>query len=315
MYFNFEDNHPDTPRLASSFTLLERVLLTVVLYLLVVIGALVAPKLEFVKAWEAERQEALRQQLEEQQKQQENTRFVFVQPKVDIRATKPPDLAELSDIDRRARSPQRTPDANNPMPFARGNSPERVEEAPAAKPTPEPPQPDNPASGAQPSKEAIPLPDSPTGVEPRTSPQDQPKGPALGVLSEAIKNVQKYAQQGGFGNLKSSVQENDPYISFDTKGVEFGPWLRRFIAQIKRNWFIPDAAMSFHGHVVLTFFVHKDGHISDLKILRVSDVTAFNNSAFNALAASNPTQPLPPEYPDTKAFFTVTFFFNESPDR
>ena len=33
----------------------------------------------------------------------------------------------------------------------------------------------------------------------------------------------------------------------------------------------------------------------------------------NALAASNPTQPLPPEYPDDKAFFTVTFFFNETP--
>ena len=27
----------------------------------------------------------------------------------------------------------------------------------------------------------------------------------------------------------------------------------------------------------------------------------------------NPTQPLPPEYPSDKAFFTVTFFYNETP--
>jgi hypothetical protein len=42
-------------------------------------------------------------------------------------------------------------------------------------------------------------------------------------------------------------------------------------------------------------------------------VDAFNNAAYNALAASNPTQPLPPEYPSDKAFFTVTFYYNESP--
>jgi hypothetical protein len=42
-------------------------------------------------------------------------------------------------------------------------------------------------------------------------------------------------------------------------------------------------------------------------------VDAFTNSAFNALLASNPTQELPPEYPADKAFFTVTFYFNEQP--
>ena len=67
------------------------------------------------------------------------------------------------------------------------------------------------------------------------------------------------------------------------------------------------------GHVVITFYVGKDGRITELKVLRPSDVGAFNNSAFNALAASNPTQPLPPEYPDDRAFFTVTFYFNENP--
>ena len=64
--------------------------------------------------------------------------------------------------------------------------------------------------------------------------------------------------QGGGGQF-------GPEIQFDTKGVEFGPWIRRFIAQVKRNWLIPYAAMSMKGHVVITFNVHKDGidHRSD----------------------------------------------------
>ena len=73
--------------------------------------------------------------------------------------------------------------------------------------------------------------------------------------------------------------------------------------------------MTMKGHVVVTFNVHKDGRIADLQVVKPSGVDAFTNSAFNALAASNPTVALPPEYPDSKAFFTVTFYFNETPDR
>ena len=59
------------------------------------------------------------------------------------------------------------------------------------------------------------------------------------------------------------------------------------------------------------------GHVmfDDLQVVKPSMVDAFTNSAFNELAASNPTAALPPEYPDDKAFFTVTFYFNETPPR
>jgi TonB family protein len=65
--------------------------------------------------------------------------------------------------------------------------------------------------------------------------------------------------------------------------------------------------------VVITFNVHKNGAISDLDVVGPSAIDAFNNAAYGALASSNPTQPLPPEYPADKAFFTVTFFYNEAP--
>jgi TonB family protein len=64
---------------------------------------------------------------------------------------------------------------------------------------------------------------------------------------------------------------------------------------------------------VITFNVHKDGSITDLQVVGPSSVGAFNSAAYGALATSNPTAPLPPEYPSEKAFFTVTFFYNEEP--
>jgi TonB family C-terminal domain len=104
-------------------------------------------------------------------------------------------------------------------------------------------------------------------------------------------------------------------VQFDAKGVDFSPWLRRFVGQIRRNWFVPESALREKGQVVVTFRVDKTGRITDVAVRTPSSVAAFNNSAFGAVLASNPTVPLPPEYPDESAFFTVTFYFNESPPK
>jgi TonB family protein len=314
MYFNFEDYRPDTPTLPRSLTRLEVFLLTIVVYLSFVIVMLVWPKLPFVQAWEAERRQALaKQQQEEMQRQRENARFVFVAPQVDLQARKAPERAELSDLDRKARTMERAVKPTNTMPFARGNSFEKIEGAP---PRPEQRAADapRPESKTEEQRQAIALPESPTATQPKSVETPQPRGPSAGVLADAIRNVQKYAPRDSYVNLQGGAdQDIAPSIQFDTNGVEFGPWLRRFIAQIRRNWFIPEAAMFQKGHVAITFYVGKDGRITELKILRPSAVSAFNNSSFNALAASNPTQPLPPEYPDDRAFFTITFYFNENP--
>jgi TonB family protein len=316
MYFNFEDYHPDTPRLPRSLTRLEVSLLTLVFYLSAVILILVWPHLAFVKAWEVERQQQMAKLAQEQlERQRESARFVFVQPRVDLQAPKPPPRADLSDLDRKARTVERAEKPTNNMPFSRGNTSERIEGAP---PTPQQRAQEaaQPQAKADADRQAISLPESPTAVDPKgvESPQ---RGPSAGVIADAIRNVQKYAPRDSYVNLQGGGdQDFAPAIQFDTKGVEFGPWLRRFIAQIRRNWFIPESAMFQKGHVVITFYVEKrDGRITELRVLRPSEVGAFNNSAFNALATSNPTYPLPPEYPDDRAFFTVTFFFNENPDR
>ena len=125
-------------------------------------------------------------------------------------------------------------------------------------------------------------------------------------MGDALRNLQRSMRSEAFDNLQGGGGQFGPEIQFDTKGVEFGPWIRRFIAQVKRNWIIPYAAMSMQGHVVITFNVHKDGAITDVTVVGPSSIDAFNNAAFGALSGSNPTQPLPSEYPTEKAFFTVT---------
>jgi len=321
MYFDFEDHRPETPILERPLTRLEQMLLTVIAYLLIVIGLILYPRLPFVKAAEAARLEKLEEQRKQQEDLRERAQFVFVQPRVEVETKVPPKLAELSDRTRRAQSMERARDPKNDIAFSRGNSAEKIindankERAqPSDAPAPPASADNGTANGGPRDPNALALPTAPQATIARNDPSRNPTlgGPAPGVLSDAIRNVQKYSQ----GETLQNVQGNGdfgPSIQFDTKGVEFGPWLRRFVAQIRRNWFVPYAAMSLRGHVVLSFKVHKDGTITDLLVNQPSAIDAFTKSAFNAIKSSNPTVPLPLEFPDENAPFVVTFYFNETP--
>jgi TonB family protein len=318
MYFDFEDYHPDIQPVGRAISWREGILLSIIAHMAAVILLLLLPKLFPYDA------EAARARIEGAQAQRlrDQARFVFVSPRADRPAPKAPERAEMSDIDRVARAPQRAPNPTNPLPFNRGNSPERVEATPKESARGQGPAPD-PAAGqksaATSPDDRLKLPESQTALQLPSERSLTPNGAngrsatGGGSLGDALRNLQRYTQGESFDNPGGSGGQFGPEIQFDTKGVEFGPWIRRFIAQVKRNWFIPYAAMSMKGHVAITFNVHKDGSITDLAVVGPCPVDAFNNAAFGALASSNPTQPLPPEYPSEKAFFTVTFFYNETP--
>ncbi len=353
MLINLDERRPEPPSIDTPMSRREGVILSMFLHAVAVVALLVAPQLPFVQRWQQEaeqaRQEALREALELQQQQpQDQPRFVFVQPRLDMSTGTPSERAPLADIDRSARSTEPRPDATNPQPFSEGNSLEFVERTEARElakgrgPAPEPSdsraaedaaaralaeaaqaQANAAAAAPAPAEGGLEMRERDTAVLPRgtqgtvappartgTAAAARPPGGALG---EALRNLEKYVQDEALNNQGGGNSPFGPYIQFDTKGVEFGPWIRRFIAQIKRNWLIPEAAMLLKGHVAITFNVHKDGRITDIAVLKPSGVDAFDRAAANSLAWSNPTQPLPPEYPSPTAFFTVTFFYNEQP--
>ena len=313
IHFDFDDRYQDELIVGSAISRREGVLLSVVLHAMIVGVLLFGPEWTFLRVdpaeLEAQRQEQLRQQ---QEQERDEGRFVFVQPRADFEARRPPPRAELSDIDRQAQAPQRAVEPQNPLPFSRGNSSERVEAAVEERargadteiePNTEPPKPEP----AEPLAAALPPAD--TGL--RQSPEIS--RPAPGRLGDALRNLERYVQNQTFENPQGGANDPGATIQFDTKGVEFGPWIRRFVAQVRRNWFIPHAAMTFRGRVVIQFNIHKSGRITDIAVVGPSNIDAFNRSAYNAIFSSNPVEPLPPEYPEPTAFFTVTFYYNESP--
>ena len=310
MYFDFEDHRPETPILERPLTRLEQILLTVIGYLLIVIGLILYPRLPFVKAFEAARLEKLAAERRLQEERREPMQYVFAMPKVQ-RERIPPKPRYLSDESHTAQTNQRVQIPKNDVPASRGDSPEkRIADSSQ-------PQPDASREATAPPRSdpnALALPTAPQATIVRNEPSKNPtlEGRPPGLLSDAIRNVQKYSQ----GETLQNVQGNGdfgPSIQFDSKGVDFGPWLRRFIAQIRRNWFVPYAAMSLRGHVVLSFKVHRDGSITELQVNQPSSIDAFTKSAFNAIKLSNPTVPLPSEFPDENAPFIVSFYFNETP--
>lgn len=301
MYFDFDDRYRDIEPVGSAINRRDGVAVSILVHAAIVAALLFLP--DFLP------QRSPEEQVMQPRPRDENTpTFVFVQPKTDLPPLTQPERAEMSDVDRSARTPERVPEMTNPLPAARGDSSERTEAAPAEKMRGDGPAP-------QPAPPTV---ETPTMSDPRTDPQmammqrPQTQPPAGGSLGEALKNLQKYVQNESFDNQKGQMQEFGP-LQFDTKGVEFGPWIRRFISQVRRNWFVPMAAQTMRGRVVITFNVHRNGALTDVTVVRPSEIESFNQAAVNALRASNPTTPLPPEYPDDRAFFTVTFFYNENP--
>lgn len=308
MYFDFEERYEDFQPIGGSMRRWDGVLLSVGVHAAVILFILFGPALTFLvpeptQAEEIERVPPPRE---------DPPRFVFVQPRLDLEAPEPPIRSDDSDKNRIARSLEAPRLSENPLPNARGDSPERTEAAPAERAAGRGPAPDPSIEPPAPDIVERP-PDQPLSQRAEMpQPVQRPRPPQGGSLGEALRNLQKYVDQESFTNDRGQVQNLGP-LQFDTKGVEFGPWIRRFVSQVRRNWFVPYAAMSLRGRVVLTFFVHKNGSLTDVQVVQPSPVESFNTAAMNALFASNPTEPLPPEYPADKAFFTVTFYYNDSP--
>src|SRR5688572_18910443 len=252
MFFDFDDRYRDIEPVGSAINRRDGVAVSIIVHGAILALLIFAPPYlqQYLPARPVPPPE------EQQQARQDQPRFVFVQPRVELPPTRQPDRVEMSDLDRSARSPEKTPALTNPLPSARGNSTERTEAAPEEKMRGEGPAP-------QPAPPAPPV-ETPSVAEQRQADMAMMQKPQVvqpppgGSLGEALKNLQKYVQKESFDNQKGQTQEFGP-LQFDTKGVEFGPWIRRFVSQVRRNWFVPMAAMTMRGRVVITFYVHRNG--------------------------------------------------------
>jgi TonB family protein len=318
IHFDFENRYQDELVVGSAISRREGVILSVAAHAVVVALLFL---IAFLGPRGSEEPEAV---VQVARAEIDKTPIVFMNPRVE-KPPAQPRLPELSDRDRRASTVERPVAPENPLPFARGNTPERVEpsapeEASPVEAVPPPPPPDPPQPTPQPVQPlSEPRFDSQIA---RATPSQTPPArvtqpaPPRRALEGAIRNPQQFLTRDAFDNQQGGGElDISNSIQFDSKGVDFGSWLRRFKLQVTGNWLplIPRSAMVNHGHVFLRFYVHKDGTISDLQIVKPSEYEAFTRVAEGAIRASNPTAPLPSEYPLDKMLMTVGFFYNERP--
>jgi TonB family protein len=303
--FDIDQRYQDDEAVGSAMSRREGVLISVAFHGLTIVAALLVPQLPFVQELLPEPPLLEVELVPEVAQSEDEARFVFVQPRVDVPVPESPLVAELSDRDRQAQDPEMASLTDNALPFSLGNSPERVEEVP-----------EETLAERSLSDQRIESESTIASLDPvETSGLDfttdvAPAPPGEGeLLADAIRNLDRYYIQGQtFNNPQGGADEPGAAIQFDTRGVDFGPWLRRFIAEVYRNWNVPESAYAMRGVVVLQFNIHKNGRIADITVFRPSAIEGFNIAAYNAIWASR-LDPLPEEYDLDPAFFTVTFFY------
>lgn len=294
MYLDFDDHRPETPRVPTVISVREAVLLSLVAHMALLIAILLAPDWFFRPSPE--------ETLAAVPPDNRHITFVEMAPLVD-KSAPPIRDAEASDLDRRATTRERAPVPDNTAPMSRGNTPEKVEGGVTERAAgPETPNPGPPAEAAPPQ------PDAGTGLTPPTPAIARPAG---GNLGRSLRNLQQYLKDQNYDNASGGDAAQSADIQFDSMGVDFGPWLRRFKAQVERNWIVPQVAELMKGRVVIQFYVLRNGTIVGLQVVDPAMIPALTSSALNALKLSNPTSALPLEYPADRVFFTVTFHYND----
>ena len=235
-----------------------------------------------------------------EQQHADQPRFVFVQPQVELTpSARRRRRAPLSDMDRSAVTRERAPVPTEPAAaLARQHarvrragppSPPQMRRQSRTASRPRPAAPQSQARADTPGESSDdPLRCRTLGTAP-TTPRDQTPGgrtaPSSSPLEPGASQPVALCRAGGIRQPQRRRHAFGPAIQFDTKGVEFGPWIRRFVAQVKRNWF--DAV---HGDVAeaatsssrSTCTSAARSPISRSSARRRS--TSFNNAAFNALA-------------------------------
>jgi len=205
IHFDFEDRYLDEQVVGTAISSREAVLISVVIHAGIALVLMFAPALPIVQRLAEELQLRREQrQAEQPRPPRENRTFVFVQPRVDTPAPRPPERGDDSDKDRVSQTRERAENPTNPLPYSRGNTSERVEAAEMSRPagpvSPAPPAPGEVARTeppSDPSLRRLPSADGGLPVPPETPPQARA---GSGALGEAMRNLQRYVQREAMNN-------------------------------------------------------------------------------------------------------------------
>jgi outer membrane biosynthesis protein TonB len=249
---------------------------------------------------------------------------------------KPKPQAPLSDKNRVAQAPHPTLDrktlqqleamrrAGPPRPVAPQPAPQQQQAPPAPAPAPAPQQ----------QAQAPPPPPTPSQQsllnEPKPAPT-QPARPSFDTGSQnagdAIRQAERDAAQGGApsGDYRQNAPSKHPAMGVgpeilsDTMGVDFGPYMKRLIADTYRSWIplIPESArppLDKQGRVGIRFKILPDGSVKEMILEFPSGDVSLDRAAWGGITGAG-YPPLPKDFKGKFLELRFGFYYNTEPDK
>ncbi len=260
-------------------------------------------------------------------------RVLFHQPRLisPVDVLKERDKQQLTFLDSPKNLPRTTPRSAKPIPekpldqktlrqleaMRKAETPAPPVQQPAptqAAPTPPAPQPPPPAP--PPVQSALveapkPAPSKPNFGNPNQSPGDAIRRAAQDAARNHGAGDYGSAPSGGRGDMGTGAE-----VLSDTQGVDFGPYIRRILNDIKRNWIplIPEEArppLNKQGETLIRFTILPDGRIAAMNLDGSSQDTAIDRACWGGITAVGQFPPLPANFKGPNLELRVDFFTNK----
>ncbi len=131
-------------------------------------------------------------------------------------------------------------------------------------------------------------------------------------LRKKGKNFFNFKPEGkGFG----SYEGHGGGAYFNTHGYNLDPWVKAVLKKVKKNWIPPLAAKAGIKGVCAFYLVfHRDGSVSDLRMIKSSGIPSYDQSSFGALRFSIPFPEFPNYYPYDTIEARFVFYYNIYPE-
>jgi TonB family protein len=139
---------------------------------------------------------------------------------------------------------------------------------------------------------------------------------ALGQTSTTTPSDQKpKAPDYGLGVGAKGKRLGALDILSDTQGVNFGPYLKGLLENVRKNWYrlIPESAATKKGKLAIGFAITKDGKLADMRLVATSGDTQLDRAAWGGITACDPFKPLPDKF--TGAYLALRMRFYYNPDK
>jgi len=209
--------------------------------------------------------------------------------------------------------------------------------APPTPAAPAPPTPAPPVTQPAPPQQATPLPPAPQ-PQPTQQPAQQalveapkpvPTRPNFGnpnqTAGDAIRQAAQNAARdhgsagdysGGQSSGRTGIGMGGAEILSDVQGVDFGPYIRRILQDIKRNWYplIPEEArppLNKQGETLIRFTILPDGRIAAMNLDGSSQDQSIDKACWGAITGEGQFPPLPANFHGPNLELRIDFLTNK----